>query len=196
MGCTGRGGRTGGCARALAVVLVALGPLLAASGYTAEPRSEAAVKAAFLFRFAGYVDWPAGDGTRAPFEFAIVGNSEVAEELRRRLPGHAIAGRPALVREHERLVDAVDAVDAEVVYLGPGHARRLPQLADRLGGALVVGDEADALAAGATINFVRENDRVRFEVSLPAAERAGLRLRAGLLSVAARVQGHADRPGT
>lgn len=171
--------------------MVVLGPLLAGSSVSTGLQHEAAVKAAFLFRFAGYVEWPGDPATREPFEFAIVGGEDVAAELRRRLPGHAINGRPTVVREHSR---PADAVSAEIVYLGPGRARSLTDLQPRLGGTLVVTDEERGLAAGAAINFVRDSDRVRFEVSLRAAERAGLRLRAGLLSVAARVEGHDASP--
>jgi hypothetical protein len=180
--------------RSVVALIVLLAPLLAAAtrGEPA-PQSEAAVKAAFLFRFAGYVDWPAGSEARPRFEFAIVGNPELASELRRRVPGLAIDGRVPLVREHDSVEEAVPA---EVLYVGPGHERHLRRVAARLGSTLVVTDQPQGLDSGATINLLRENDRVRFEVSLRAAARAGLRLRSGLLSVAARVEGHGERPGS
>lgn len=175
----------------LLVLVLLAAPLLAGSSVGDDAEPVAAVKAAFLFRFAGYVDWPVERGTRERFEFAIVGNEEVAAELRRRLPGRSVNGRATVVRELARLQDAAAA---DLVYVGPGHAARLPQVQPRLHGALVVTDEERGLEVGATINFVHVADRVRFEVSLPAARRAGLRLRAGLLSVAARVEGREERP--
>lgn len=177
--------------RAAALVLVALVPLLSAAQLPQDRPTEAAVKAAFLFRFAAFVTWPEGAEARDSIQFAIVGDAEIAEELRRRLPGRSVAGRAAVVREHARLEDAGGA---HVLYVGRGQVRRLRQVAPRLDGALTVTDDPGGLAAGAVINFLREGDRVRFEVSLDAAERAGLRLRAGLLSVAARVEGHVERP--
>jgi hypothetical protein len=52
----------------------------------------------------------------------------------------------------------------------------------------VVTAENGALAAGSALNFLQHEDRVRFEVSLPAARRMGLRVSSELLSVAARVE--------
>lgn len=178
--------------RAAIALLTGLMPV-AADATVADPerRSDVAVKAAFLFRFAGFVEWPDDRAAGAPFEFAVVGNPDLASELRRRLPGRTIAGRPPIVREH---VTVEGATQADVLYVGPGHARRVPRVVGRLARTLVVTDEPRGLDAGAAINFLRDDERVRFEVSLGAAERAGLRLRAGLLSLAARVEGHDEKP--
>jgi hypothetical protein len=78
----------------------------------------------------------------------------------------------------------------QVLYVGNGTAEELPQsLAPaRSLPILVVTDAPGALASGSVINFTVERDRVRFEVSLPAAERNGLKLSSRLLAVAQRVE--------
>src|SRR6185503_4234294 len=66
----------------------------------AQQASEATVKAAFLYKFAGYVEWPAS-ALPAPdtaVTIAIAGNNDVAEELEKLAPGRKVNGRPVLVR--------------------------------------------------------------------------------------------------
>jgi hypothetical protein len=56
--------------------------------------SEDAVKAAFLFRFCAYVDWPAGTPAQPQFTIAVLGSEAVGKELQRLLPGHSVDNRP------------------------------------------------------------------------------------------------------
>lgn len=146
----------------------------------------AAVKAAFLYRFRGYVQWP---GTR-PQEFtvAVLDDDALVAHLR-----EFLADRPAELRgvRVQSVQSAVDARDAQVLFVGASESARLREHVAAVGErpVLVVSDEAGTLSAGQTINFVTIDRRVRFEVSLGAAQRAGLRIHAGLLNVAARVEG-------
>ena len=157
----------------------------------AEGYSEDAVKAAFLYRFAGYVDWPqdiAGQAPDDPFTIAVVGDDGVVRELQRLLPSHAIKNHPAEVRRIRRIQDLGDA---QMLYVAPHHRenlrRMLVALADKP--VLIVTDEDGGLDAGSTVNFLLVDRRVRFEVSLAAAERSGLKISSELLSVAAHVEG-------
>ena len=77
-----------------------------------------------------------------------------------------------------------------MVYVGNEYRGDLHELISSLGHrpVLVVTDEADALAAGSMVNFVIADGRVRFEVSLTSAARAGLKISSQLLAVAVRVQ--------
>jgi hypothetical protein len=154
---------------------------------SAEPViSEEAVKAAFLFRFADYVEWPQGahaPGTR----IAVLRAPGVAAELRRILAARSGQNEPVQVREVSRL-DELD--DAQIVFVGRGQEVAIERLAKRYPerAFLLVADSPGALGRGAMINFVLNEKRVRFEVSLPAAESAQLKLSSRLLAVAYRVQ--------
>lgn len=173
-----------GAASLCVLLCLALG--VADAGAAAPPAYPAdAVKAAFLYRFTGFVDWPAPhDG---PFTIAVLDAPAVADALAKLLPNQTVGGRPAYVRAIAR-VDEVG--DAQVVFVGPGPESRLRDVARSLASrpVLVVADQPDALAAGAVLNFVVVERRVRFEVSLASAARNGLVLRSGLLSVAQRVE--------
>jgi hypothetical protein len=152
-----------------------------------EQYSEDAVKAAYLYRFAGYVEWPEESVAGHPFTIATFNAPGIARQLRRLLPGHPIHGRVAQVREVTR---AQDVGDAQVLYVGSGHSEFLGMLATGADRAvlLVTGDER-GLDMGSVLNFVTVDKRVRFEISLTAAERAGLKISSELLSVAIRVHG-------
>jgi hypothetical protein len=187
-------------ARALARVLVVSSMLVCLVAGPARPQGVAApvphsaeaVKAAFLYRFPGYVGWPTGaDGT--PLTIAVMDGPEVADALGRLISGLHGDGRTTVVRAISRVEEIGDA---RVLYVGPTSARRIRELVEAVGTrpVLVVTDQPDGLAAGATINFVMADRRVRFEASLAAAARSRLELRSGLLSVAQRVEG--QRPGS
>jgi YfiR/HmsC-like len=143
------------------------------------------VKAAFLYRFASYVEWPEAVGDD-PFVIAIVGAEDVAKNLDELLPNMTLQGRRATVR---RVTRPMQLEGVRILYVGPemlARARDLRAAASERPILLVTeGDEN--FASGGVINFLVSNNKVRFEVSLTAAERAHLRIDSALLGVAARV---------
>lgn len=154
--------------------------------------SEEEVKAAFLYRFTGYVDWPAEALEQESFTIAVLGRSEVVDELQRLVPGRSIKNLPARVRRIERVKEIGNA---QVLYVAAAYPERLKQVMQQLGSkpVLVVSDRPDGLEDGATVNFVTLDRRVRFEISIASANRAQLKIGAELLSLAARVLGSSSR---
>jgi len=146
-----------------------------------------AVRAAYLYRFAGYIDWPAQDAALPDFTIDIMGSPGTADELRRLLAKHSIKDKQAQVRE---IASLQDLGDAHILYVGTGYADMIRGLAPRPGrpAILVVTDEDGALAAGSVINLIQVERNIRFEVSIAAAQRWGLKISSELLSVAVRVQ--------
>jgi YfiR/HmsC-like len=147
-----------------------------------------AVKAAFLHRFAAYVQWPtASVNPDAPFMIAVLDDVTVVGHLERLLPGLTIHDRRAQVLS---ISNIDEARDAQILYIGGAHAGRAQALTNALKGQpiLVVTSHDTGLADGAAINFVQVGRNVRFEVSLPAARANALQINSGLLSVAVRVE--------
>lgn len=145
------------------------------------------VKAAFLYHFTTYVNWPADVLADDVFTIAVLGSDSVAEELSAYLPGHTIQGRPMEVRQ----VRSVGELDGEeVLYIGSRENRRLAEHLARIASRpmLVVTDDPDGLRDGAVINFRIVDERVRFEISLRSAQQAGLELSSRLLSAAMSVE--------
>lgn len=148
------------------------------------PVTASGVKAAFLYKFAGYVEWPySATSPDAPITIGVAGADPFAAELTEVTRGRTVAGRPINVRR----VGADDSFDGlQVLFIGNqaraaergllASARNLP--------ILTVTESAGAFAEGSIINFTQNNDRVRFEISLHAAEQSMLKLNSRLLAVA------------
>jgi YfiR/HmsC-like len=168
--------------------MLAVGALAIAWSAPVFPQPELApstVKAAFLYKFAGYVDWPEVHSGRA-LVIGVVGADDFARELEALTSGRSIEGRPIEVR---RLGAREPLVDLDVLFIADTER---PRLAELLGGArdlpiLTVTESDGALASGSIINLTVVEDRMRFEVALYAADRSGLRLNSRLLAVAYRV---------
>jgi hypothetical protein len=152
----------------------------------AQPRySPDEVKAAFLYNFAAFTEWPAQVRVQDGLVIGVLNAEEVEAELRRQ-----VAARPTAARKVEvKRVEADDLGGVHILYIGaregPRLARLLPALRDKP--VLVVTDAHDGLERGSMINFL-VGERVQFEIALDNATRVGLRLSSRLLSVAVRVK--------
>jgi len=172
--------------RRISALLIALAMLLGAAAAWAETFSGEAVKAAFLYRFASYVEWPA-DSPAAPFVIAVAGAEDVAKQLDQLVPRMKVHGRAVEVRRVARVAE-LDGV--HILYVGPDLTSRSRSLRTAAveRPILIVTDDARGLDAGGVINFVEASRNVRFEISLIAADRARLKIDSALLAVAARVE--------
>jgi hypothetical protein len=146
-----------------------------------------AAKAAFLFRFASYVQWPTDAPGGGPFTIAVVDGEQVAVQLDTLLPGMRVRGHRVEVRRISK-PEQLDGV--HILYVGPGNLSSTRAVRTRATTMpiLVVTDREDGIDAGGVINFLATGRNVRFEVSLIAADRARLTIDSALLSVAARVE--------
>jgi hypothetical protein len=148
--------------------------------------SVAAVKAAYLFRFAQYVEWPAAP-SEEPFVIAVSGAEEVAVHLERLLPGMTVDKRRVVVR---RVTRAQELDGVHILFVSADAFRRTRGLRTRAAQKpiLIVTEDENGLDGGGVINFIEVNRNLRFEISLNAADRSGLKINSALLSVAARVE--------
>src|SRR5262245_39214538 len=154
--------------------------LAAASAAVAEPVDYGAVKAAYLVRFAGYVDWPATAFAtpEGPLTLCVVGEDPFGNLIDEAAAGQEVLGHPLLVR---RLKAPPRDGGCHVAYAGDDtRAQRL-----RSAGMLVVTDGA---ATPGMIHFVVRDGRVRFIVDDEAAAQSGLGISSKLLNVALSVK--------
>jgi hypothetical protein len=150
---------------------------------------ERRIKAALLYRFINYVEWPdsAFATPGAPFTIAITGAEAVAAELSEFAVGRTVLNRPLAVR---RLRGVESVRDVHIVFVGRDEAAQLGAILRAAPqNALVVTEWDNALQQGSVINFVIVDAQVRFEISLETAQRRNIRLSSRLLSVA-----HSVRP--
>jgi hypothetical protein len=153
---------------------------------TSEPPprlAEYKVKAAFLVNFARFVEWPkeAFDDAGSPFVIGVLGPDPFGPDLEEALRGKTVHGRGLVIRRFNR---TSDLGRCQMLFIGEGQAAKA--LRDRGPlknmGVLTVGEE-DGRRADTMIRFLRQDDKVRFEVDLAAAKRAGLTLSSKLLRV-------------
>jgi hypothetical protein len=171
-------------------LLVALGGMQAARA-EAEDGSEALerqVKAAFLYKFAGYVEWPEANLPRpdTPITIGVLGADTLAAELSRLVAGRTVNNRAITAK---RLKPGDSLAGINVLFIGKEETARLSQLlpVTRPRAILTVTESEGALAHGSVINFTLVERRVRFEISLDSAEKSGLKLSSRLLTVAQQV---------
>lgn len=145
------------------------------------------VKAAFLYHFGTYVQWPNDPPDTDPITIVVLGDDDVAAQLAEFLPGRRIQGRAVEVRPIRRIEELGDE---ELLFIGSAHNAQLEQLIASIGSRpiLAVSDAEDGLDRGAMVNFRLSDSRVRFEVSLPRVQGAGLSVSSRLLSAALRVE--------
>jgi hypothetical protein len=166
------------------------GALLALSlGASAQPaQTEVQIKAAFLYKFGSFVEWPPGafQSPASAFEIGVLGADALAGEVERLVAGRTMHDRPIVVR---RLRGGEPLEGLHALFVGAIEGRAREQALERAKGLplLVVTDAAQGLPAGSMINFISEDDRVRFDVALAPAERGGLKISARLLAVARKV---------
>ena len=150
---------------------------------------EEQIKAAYLYKFASYVDWPASTFAQpdTPITIGVLGADEIAVELSHIRMAHHPGGRTVEVK---RLKPGDAMAGIHMLFVGREESARLKRLQDNLQSraVLTVTDAAGALAEGSMINFLTVDDRVRFEVSLAQAEQSGLKISARLLGVAQKIE--------
>lgn len=149
---------------------------------------ERGVKAAFLYKFLGYVEFPAPQPEAgAPYVVGVAGADDIAAELNRIAVGRNVNGHPVVVRT---LREGEPVGNLQLLFIGSAESARAAALlrAAQQSNVLTVTEGPNGLQAGSVINFRLVDDRIRFEVSLEAAEKSNLKLSSRLLSVAYAVQ--------
>jgi hypothetical protein len=170
----------------LGVVLL----LLASTRAQSPTAGEYQVKAAFLYNFAKFVEWPPSSfsNASAPLQICIFGRDPFGDGLRALTADKTVNGRRF---EIDTVVDLQHARTCHILFIASSVPIPVKQIVEALGGAnvLTVGDTKGFAEQGGMISFVLENDRVQFEVNRKTAEQAGLKISSKLLSVAKLVIG-------
>jgi hypothetical protein len=161
--------------------LVVNAPVVNAQGQTAD---EYQVKAAYMYNFAKFVDWPAKtfDSPAQAIVFCVLGQTPLSQPLEDALAGKVVDQRPLVFRQ---LADSKQAGKCQVLFLGSLDKKQMRQTLDEVKSfnLLTVGEVEDFTNAGGVIRFVLDAGRVRLEFNLDAADEAKLRISSKLLSL-------------
>lgn len=165
---------------------------LAVAGFArpalAQATREHEVRAAFIYNFTKFIDWPPTALDPGVFRICVVGDATFAKALGEMIAGESVRGRP-MVLEDPRTPET--ARRCQILYVGRHAAEQGHRVlsAARQAPTLTVGDGPRFLEQGGAVRFLLEENRVRFDVNLPAVKRAGLKMDSKLLRVARRVEG-------
>ena len=166
------------CLPVLAMLWVSGGLVVAADRAT-----EYELKAAFLYKFASFVEWPVYLG--GPVCICVVGEDPFGPMLDRVVREKSIGGRPFVIRRFKALRDGSHC---QIVFIASSEQRKLKSILDSLPGpVLTVGDTTGFCERGGIIDLEVEDEKVHLRINPEAAERARLRLSSKLLSLATLV---------
>ena len=163
----------------LAVGVYAPPPLARAR---ADRLDESQVKAAFLYNFAKFVQWPTPDERSDALMIGVVGGDRFNEVLAAIVAGKSVNGRDIVVRQ----IQADDDVRAfHIVFIPASEARQTAEILQRVqrSGVLTVGETPQFLQEGGLIQFYVRDNHVRFQINAAAANQAGLKISSQLLSL-------------
>ena len=174
-------------AAGLLLAAVSLGMRSTARGADLE---DVTLRAAFLFNFAKYVDWPPGafERTDGSLVLCVVQDRRLAEELGRQTEGMNLDGHPVWVHA---VGESDEATSCQVLYVADPDEPRLPAIRRAIAGlpVLTVGAGRTFLNRGGMIALITIGGQLRFEIDNEHAEAAGLKLSSQLLKLARRVVG-------
>lgn len=170
---------------ALALSACAISPPHAAAQLELESVAEYQVKAAFLFSFAKFVDWPDSSfaDAQAPIVIGVLGDNPFGDDLDRLVAGQTVKNRSIRIGKH-RFGDDLRA--CHILFISESEHTRVPQVLASLQGAsvLTVSDIDGFAKGGGVMQFILEEDRVHFVVNLDSATRAKLKINSKLLALA------------
>jgi hypothetical protein len=141
------------------------------------------IKAAYLYNFIKYVDWPSYSDT---ITIGVLGANPFGNALIP-LNGKVVKGRRLTIRQVDSLRDAQKC---QIIFVSSSERSRLKEIFDNLTPArvLTVGEMQGFANGGGIINFIEENNKVRFEINTEAARQAGLNISSELLKLAKLVK--------
>ena len=161
--------------------------LVALSAQTAS-LPEYKVKAAFIYNFTKFVQWPeeAFEDSESPFTLCVVGKDPFGTALDP-LQEKTAQGRAIIVLRTHYLEELTTS--CHVVFVSESERKRVDSIVEafRLQPSLTVSDIKNFARQGGIMNFTKKNKRIRFEINVGAGQRAGLKISAQLLELATAV---------
>jgi YfiR/HmsC-like len=162
-------------------LLLLPGPLLSC----AQNVSEYQVKAAYLYNFSKFVEWPAQAFASpvAPIRLCVLKDQAFESELNQVVKGKTVGGRAVTVVPVQT---GEQSLRCQILFIASSQDKQSRQIIDTLrnSSVLTVGESEGFVEKGGIINFVLQDDRVQLQVNHKAATQAGLHISSRLLSVA------------
>lgn len=172
------------------ILLFCHGSMLTGSALAASV--EYRVKAAFLYNFTKFIEWPThGGGRGQSFSIGILGEDPFGSEMEA-LVGKAVGDGSLKIHRYPSWDDR--AVKCDILFVSGSEEKNLLEILRSLDGApvLTVGDTAAYARRGVMINFFMEDNKVRFKINLKQAQRADFKISSRLLKLAVILEDPAE----
>jgi hypothetical protein len=147
--------------------------------------TEYQIKAAFIFNFAKFVEWPpaAFAGAASPIVIGILGENPFHDDLERTIRNKTVDGHPLVIKE---LRSPAEATNCHILFISTSEKKRLPDILKGLKGncVLTVGEMDHFTENGGMINIVLKEKKIRFQINNDEATKAGLKISSKLMSLA------------
>jgi hypothetical protein len=174
--------RGGTAPRKLLQILCLVAAASCCAARAAPPVSEYQVKAAYLFNFGQFVEWPerAYDSPAAPFAICVLGGDPFGKVLDDAVAGESHGTHPLVVK---RFANASDVSGCHILFIGRSEESRLDETLKALKGrsVLTVTDIPGAESRGAVIALVNENNHIRMRINVASAKAGDLVISSKLL---------------
>jgi hypothetical protein len=194
--------------RRLGILIVALSvslswaPRAFAQARDSSDSAEYLIKAGFIFNFAKFVEWPSAAFAQpdSPIVIGILGTDPFGTIIDQIVRDKKVGPRGFVVKRLKWGADPKDLKECKILFVGASERAHMDDLVQMVRGLpiLTVGEAPGFAEHGGVIRFVLEDNRVRFEVNVAAAQQADLTISSRLLTLARIVQqGTADarKPG-
>ena len=168
----------------LALILIWLLTIVGARAQDPQ-RAEYHIKAAFLFNFARFVEWPpaAFADAGSPIVIGILGENPFQDELEQTIRDKTLNNRPLVIKQFASLGESTNC---QILFISTSEKKRLPEIfeAVRAASVLTVGETDRFIETGGMVNLVHEGSKIRFQINEPVAKNAGLKISSKMLSLA------------
>jgi hypothetical protein len=170
--------------RAGIAIAVTLLCCVAGRSVAEERADENQIKAAFLFNFGKFVEWPEPVfSANGPLTICVAGNTEIAQALEQLAAGRTVNGKEVKVLV---LRSPESSGRCQILFIGRTAGKDKKALLEKAQNTpiLTVGEEGDFAGQGGILNLLNQKSRIHFEVNQEAAARAGLKISSKLLALA------------
>jgi hypothetical protein len=146
--------------------------------------TEYQIKAAYIFNFAKFVEWPMSAFPQAssPIVVGVLGENPFHDALEKTIKNKTVDEHPVLIREFRA---ATEATNCHILFISSSEKARLPQILKQLNGTsvLTVSEMPAFIETGGMINFVLQGSKIRLQINNDAAINAKLKISAKLLNI-------------
>jgi hypothetical protein len=172
------------------VASVALLPVSVSLSAQVARANEAELKAAFLYNFIKFTEWPREEmaNKKDPFVIGVLGKDPFGAALDRAIEGETFQQKPIVIRRFSRMDESVG--NSHALFIGASEESNLPMILKLLDGQaiLTMSEIENFVERGGGIQLQKEGNKLAFEVNVGAARRAGLGISSQLLRLAKLVK--------